>query len=289
MAIQQRSKPGAAATAAVQRSPAVARLGNGAAAHAPQSTVAKEAVTTVTTTMLENGTIKGEPVVAEEREIKVFATTPANVGIGLSFTRNLGNCEAVKTHVQVNMPCYNEEVDSAAAQVLDKVKSLLDTAMAELQIEGTAGEAGVGEGEAVPEADGTATEEEDSVTIEYLTSASRQEMAAICAASTDLGISADDYSDDDDLRQTMIQTIFGEEGLQEYLASTGGVVAEGDGASDDDKPLTEEELTAATPEELKQLFAQWELGPYPKGPPAAAKKAAIKKIITFQAEATAGQ
>lgn len=247
-------------------------------------TVSRESRLKVTTTVMENGTIKGEPVISEEREVKIFATNPANVGMGVQYRRNLQNYEHVQISVDMHMPCYVEEVDSAYAQVLDKIKTKLEEALETLQIapseatgEVVEGEAGAEEGTA--ESTEGAAEEESQIDLEYLKAADLDTLTEI-ATTNDLGITPGDYAEEDDLRQVLIESILGNEVLQEYLAEQGA-----DGTDQTTEGYSEEELQKGTVDELKQIFVEWELGAFPKGPTPIAKKAAIKKILDKQAAA----
>lgn len=244
----------------------------------------KESRMTVTKTFLQNGTMKGEPVDTEEQiEVKVFATNPANVGTSVQYTRNLGNFESVKIGVDMHMPCYVEEIDDACAQVLDKVKGALETALETLQIgpsEAPAEEAETEAEEGTAESTETQAEESGDIDIDYLKAAD-QTMLAQIATDNKLCDPAD-YAELEDLRQTLIQAILGEEVFQAYLAEQGGG-EEAAGEETSQETYTAEELQKATLEELKGLFADWGMENFPKGPPPIAKKAAIKKILEAQA------
>jgi hypothetical protein len=237
---------------------------------------ASEAVITVTTTTLEGGTVKGEPVVSETREVKVFATNPAHTGFKLGFNRNLGNMEMVKFEAFGSMPCYVEEYDSATVQIFEKTKAALELAIAEYTppepISNVAGDTDL---QAPGEETGETAAESGEVTKEYIEGASREELEQLCTENAEqLGITPSDYVDDADLRDTIISVLFGE----------------GEEAAAEDAPAayTDAELMDATTDELKAIFEAWELGKYPPGPEKIAKKAAVKKILEKQA-ATAGE
>lgn len=279
MAIASRAAPTAVKPVTAAKAPGSSLFGNSG-----KEVKLREATMTVTTTMLENGTAKGEPIVKQDKEVKVFLTSPANVGVGVSYTRNLGNMESCKINVMLNMPCYNEEVDEAFAQVVDKAKFMLETALGELSIE-QPGEADLQPLEPAAEATGEPVAEvadDGTVTVDYLIAATREQMLEVCGQlEGDQAVNADDYTEDDDLRQVLIQTIFGEEALQAAIA---GQEAAGEGAEAvaETTGYTEEELQGATPEDLKKVYTEWNLGPYPKGPANVAKKVAIKKILEAQ-------
>lgn len=291
MAIAQRTRATPASTPPKKLAPKTAASPapkpNGSAS---TGTHAKEAVITVTTTMLENGQVRGEPVEQEQREVKIFAGPVANVGYGLSFTRNMGNYEGVKVQCSVHVPCYVEEIDYVSAQAYDKCKALLEAAIEDFQIEGS-GAAVAGEevatDEAAAEVDGTAAEgeaEDGGVTVEYIKEADRETLDALCTTNAELQIDPADYAEDNDLRLVLVQAIHGEEAMAALQAEFDGTATDGGEAAEEEQGLfTEEELNAATLPELKQQWDQWELGPHPKGPPAVVKKAMIKKMLAAQA------
>jgi hypothetical protein len=227
-----------------------------------------EAIIQTKTTVLENGTIRGEPVESETREVKVFATAHATTGVKIGYNRNLGNMEMVKFEAFVSMPHYVEEADTAAAQVIDKAKLVLETVMAEFTppeaVSNVAGDADLqavsGEvaGEAQAEADG-------EVTPEYIDGASMEELAALCESNPDLGVTAADYAEVDDLREVLKSVLF-----------------EADGG---DEAYTQEVLEGASTDELKAIYEAWEMGKWPPGPEKIARKTGIKKILEKQIEA----
>jgi len=251
-------------------------------AAAAQASKASEAVTRVSTTILEGGTVKGEPVESEVREVKTFVTHPAHTSVSLGYNKNLGNMEMAKVTVMVSMPHYVEEADNAFAQVLDKAKANLDQAIAELNIVGDAvtgaeDASAAGEGQPEPGAEGAADDGE--VTPEYIDGADHDTLVQLCEGNPDLGVNADDYTDDDDLREVLKSVIFGDADAQ--AADAGEPAAEGD------QPYTQEMLDAAETDEIKQLWELWEMGKWPPGPEKIARKTAIKKILEKQ-EAQAG-
>ncbi|MET4190637.1 MULTISPECIES: hypothetical protein [unclassified Bradyrhizobium] len=242
-------------------------------------TKSAESVITVTTTILEGGTIRGEPIVSEEREVHKFLTAHATTGFKLGFNRNLGNMEMVKFEAFGSMPCYAEEYDNATLQIMDKVKATLEVAMAEFVP--PAGETVGGEDFVAP-ADETVEQpapeeagEDGGVTEEYIDGASLEELTALCEANADLGVNAGDYADIADLRET----------LKSVLFEAGEGDAEAPAGEEEQAPerYAEEDLNKATTEELKAVFEAWEMGKYPPGPEKVAKKIAVKKILENQA------
>jgi len=49
----------------------------------------------------------------ETIEVHHFVTEPARVGVSAGTTLNMGNYEAVRLDVSVQVPCYHEEVERA--------------------------------------------------------------------------------------------------------------------------------------------------------------------------------
>jgi len=266
MAIASRSpaKPGVATRPALKSAPPAA---SGKATLGE----AHEAIIKVSTTILEGGTIKGEPVEQEEREVKVFATAPAHASVTLGYNKNLGNIEMAKVTVFVSMPCYVEEFDSAFAQVLDKAKSCLETAIGEVNIEGAA----VASAEGVPGEPGVAPADETALTAEDINGYDHDQLVELATGNPDLGVNPDDYTSDDDLKEVLISVIFPDE--------------VGAPAEETVEAYTQEALDGATTDELKAVFEAWGMGKYPPGPEKIAKKTAIKKILEKQEEAIASQ
>jgi hypothetical protein len=273
------SKPGLAAKPATKAAPAAA---------AP-TTTAKQAKLTVIKTMLQGGTIKGEPVVTEEIEILNFAGVPtANVGASLRMTKNLGNMESVQLGVMMNAPCYKEEMDDVFAQCLDKAKAALDAAAEELQIGGDAGtqEEVTGEAEAGAEgADETSAEgQAEDVTPDWVRNASREEIEEVLKAN-EIDLDPNDYPEDDDLKQAAIDTIWpdGEPAAEEGAAEEETAAEGGEEATF----YTREELEHkdVTTKDLQELYESHGLGKWPSGAEKVAKRAAINKILKAQVEA----
>lgn len=56
---------------------------------------------------------KGEFFDEEKIPVRKFETTPAKIKVGLGMTINLQNFESARVDVQVELPCYQEEVNEA--------------------------------------------------------------------------------------------------------------------------------------------------------------------------------
>lgn len=233
---------------------------------------------------------------SETREIHTFVTDTATVGVKLGYNRNLGNMEMAKVEAFVSMPCYVDEVDSAAGQVIDKAKALLDAALAEMP--DTFAQSGEdpslteGETEGQVEETGEAPSEEGGeLTIDDIKAYDADSLAALCAANEDWGVSPEDYTEVDDLREVVIGIAFPDD-LEAYQAERAAAAEGGgeEGTGEESTGYTREELEAdtVTVDDLKSIFEGWGLGAFPKGPPAVAKKAAIAKILKKQEEAMAG-
>lgn len=77
--------------------------------------VVKETKVVVTRSFRKNG-VEGEPEVKEETlEVREFVTTPAETGLALGLTLNLGGYETARVDVRLFVPCYREEVADAYA------------------------------------------------------------------------------------------------------------------------------------------------------------------------------
>lgn len=286
------AKPGA--KPGVRPAPAAAKSAaapaNKAAPVQASAQIAKEARIIVTKTVLQNGTMKGEPItLGEEVEVKLFATNPANVGATARYTRQIGNFESVQIGVDAHVPCYVEEMDDVFAQISDKLKGKLEEFITDLQIQPqvadgsdeTVGEEGAAEGtEEQPEEAGA---EDGGLTLEDIKGYDETQLQQLADMNPDFGVSHADYAEVEDLRQVLIQAALGEEVLQEYLGTLDGAGEQTEGGEEQPaQGYTEEELNKATPKELQDIFKQWELGDYPKGPPPIAAKAARKKILEAQ-------
>ncbi len=57
----------------------------------------------------------------EKKEVvlppSIFLEEAANVGVTLSYTKNLGNYESMKIQISLHMPCYPKEIDQVAGFV----------------------------------------------------------------------------------------------------------------------------------------------------------------------------
>jgi len=64
----------------------------------------------------KTGMNKAEGPIDEETEfleVRQFVTPPAQVGVSLGLTINMGNYESARLDVSINVPCYQEEVEGA--------------------------------------------------------------------------------------------------------------------------------------------------------------------------------
>lgn len=89
----------------------------------------KQAVATVETKHKDGSTESTQEVLGEQ----VFDSPPANVGLSIGVTRNLGNYESVKFTVSLYMPCIPEE--SEINQTFDEVKAWVDTKIEQINQE----------------------------------------------------------------------------------------------------------------------------------------------------------
>lgn len=244
---------------------------------ASKAAILREATMTVTTTVLEGGSIKGEPVVVEEREIKVFATNPGFSSIKIGYNKALGgHMEMVKFDVSVGMPHYVEETDNAIGQLIDKAKAALEATMAEFippesADGGVAGDADTLVAGAEVEA---GAEAEVTIDAEYIDGATMEELIAVCEANPELGVNPGDYPEIDDLREVLKSVIVGDPEVEAAPAE-----------DDANAPYTQEQLEGSEVADLKAVWDAWEMGKWPVGPAAQAKKVAIKKILEKQAAA----
>lgn len=71
--------------------------------------------------MAAHYSVEGKIVKASQREelevirVERFEVEPAEVGLELSRTINLGNFSSVRAGVSIRVPCYVEEIDNAYA------------------------------------------------------------------------------------------------------------------------------------------------------------------------------
>jgi hypothetical protein len=280
MAIQNRAvaaKPAAAVAAKPAAKPALATVGGQPVTKTTPTAILREAVMTVSTTILENGTINGEPVVSEERDIKVFATNPAFSSIKIGYNKALGgHMEMVKFDVSVGAPHYVEETDNMLSQLMEKGKAALDALITSFvppeNDAGVAGDADLVAGEAVAEE--TEAQPEGTIDAEYLDAADMDTMIALCTENPDLGVNPGDFPEEADLREVLKAQILGE----------GEAAVEGEAVADEaaDEAYTEETLGAASTDDLKAVYEAWGMGKFPTGPEKIARKAAIKKILEKQ-------
>jgi len=279
--------------AAAPAKPALTKPNGAASAASPAALIAgaagtlKESSLTVTTTVLANGTIQGEPVEEREVSVRLFATTPAMAVAGVKIKKNLGNYDSVEFFVSQTVPAYVEDLESVQQQVNENVLRILDERFAAFDPAtyglggGDAGENSLtdvagGEGEA--EAAGAEGEaEEGGITPEYIAEASREDLVAIVEGNPDsFSFSPDDYPDDDDLRSMMTTDLWPED-----------VPA---AEQDPGEGYTEEQLLEASMEELAAVYEAWEMGAFPKfnaKNESIVKKKAVKDILAKQAEAAA--
>lgn len=55
----------------------------------------------------------------EDLPVRIFEVEPASVRAGYGLTINLGNYESARVDVQVTLPCYAEEVQSAIDEAFE--------------------------------------------------------------------------------------------------------------------------------------------------------------------------
>lgn len=90
----------------------------------------------------------------------------------------------------------------------------------------------------------------------------------------DLGLEASDFA----------KTPKGLSDLREAIIEAAGLEAEEEqaAADGDAEAYTEADLKEASVDDLKAIYAEWELGEFPKGPPVKVKNTAIKAILAAQ-------
>lgn len=81
---------------------------------------AHETMRTVSRTHLGQQTGESEKI-----NVKLFATTPAKVSVGLGRTVNLGNYESARVDVMITVPCYVEEIPEVYKETLIAVSGLV--------------------------------------------------------------------------------------------------------------------------------------------------------------------
>ena len=290
----KKTTPAAKPAAAAAAKPAAPKTAtSGAALIAGSAGTLKESKLVISTTVLENGTIKGEPVSKEDIEVRLFATTPAMAVCGFKVKKNLGNFESAEFFVSQSVPCYVEELDNVQSQVNENVARVMDELVGSfdpsafgLSAEGESGLGDVtgGEGEAEADESGEgAAEEEGEVTQEYIESADRADLEALIEGAPEgtFSFTADEYPEDDDLRSMMIAELFpdGEEGAE----------GDADATEEAGDEYTEEQLLGADMDDLKNIFEAWQLGAFPAynaKNEKIVKKKAVKTILDFQANPT---
>jgi len=83
---------------------------------------------------LERNVVVGEEESEELIEVRRFETEPAEVGVNLGRTINMGDFNSVRIDVSVKIPCYAEEKDEVFQHLLtwaaDRVNKEVDYVMA---------------------------------------------------------------------------------------------------------------------------------------------------------------
>ena len=69
---------------------------------------------------------------SEKLPITMFKGPTCNVGFSTATTKNLGNYENVKISVSLNIPCYQDEIDSVFKVVTDWVDTKMGEVLAEI-------------------------------------------------------------------------------------------------------------------------------------------------------------
>ena len=82
-------------------------------------------IVTVTRHLTESGRTLALEEESETIEVRRFEVEPAEVGIDLSVTVNLGNYSSCRVAVSFRAPCYYEERDECYEDVASFVKSRL--------------------------------------------------------------------------------------------------------------------------------------------------------------------
>ena len=139
-----------------------------------------------------------------------------------------------------------------------------------------------GEAEEGEEAEGEeegAEEEEAEITEEDIKAMTRVELVAF-AKSQEIPLTLSDYAKNPKGLGNMASDVI--KALEAAAEEEGEEEAgeeEGDAADD---PYTSAGLTAMTVPELKEIYAEWELGAFPAGAPPVAKKKAVAAILAAQ-------
>jgi hypothetical protein len=58
-------------------------------------------------------------------QVEEFLVDPAYVEVGASVTRNLGNYESLRVHVEVRIPCYKEQLQQRSEEIAGLVQRRL--------------------------------------------------------------------------------------------------------------------------------------------------------------------
>jgi len=289
-------RPAAASAKPIPGKAAVAPLAAVATANGLSGTV------TVNRTYKDGAIVTSEESSTETLETVRFLSATANVGVSTAFTRNLGDYNSVKVSVMVNLPCYVAEVEDAYVTAsnlsgtylhreIDSVRESFPEFFTEPgeATEGDVLEEGEGEEEAV-KGEG---EEDTAAYIQGLDRAALEELIDVNSEEwSKLGLDTPDYTDTkafpkkgnagtEKLTAAVLEVVLAAE-----KAENGEVVEEvTEVAEEEAVGYTEEDLKASSIEDLKAIFEAWELGTFPPGPPALAKKKAIAAILEAQAPA----
>lgn len=91
----------------------------------------KNAVGKTSVQKVKSGKDVGDLEETQEVVSEITHTEPlANVGVSFSHTKNLGNYEALKLSVSLNLPCPPEDIDATFEQASDwcngKMESLME-------------------------------------------------------------------------------------------------------------------------------------------------------------------
>lgn len=95
--------------------------------------VVRESKAIVTRSFRVNGEEGPEETQEETLAVHEFVTAPAEVGLDLGLTLNLGNFESARISVHLTTPCYREEMDDAYRFVERWVKDRIGSEVAEVR------------------------------------------------------------------------------------------------------------------------------------------------------------
>lgn len=286
MAIKPRTAPTAAKPGlkpAAKPTVAVAEEG----AHGIASTV------TVFKTYKDGATITAADERTETLETPRFEGPVATVSVNVAHTKNLGNYESVKVGILVSLPCYVAELEEAyataskvAGEFLDRERETVSESIPEN------GEAATEEAvEEVGEADAAEAEGAEQSDEDYVNSLDREGLEGLIDENSEgwetAGADVPDYSD----AKAFPKNPKGLKALKAAVLSAletaaaaeeaGEETAEA-GAEEPQVGYTQEELEGADEADLKAIFADWDLGEFPKGPPAKRKEKAVAMIMEAQ-------